>query len=228
MAKIIHKTLRQEVAEAIRMKILTGEILPGCRIVEQEMAGNLGVSRGPVREALRQIEQEGLIQYTSHIGCSVKMVSTQDIYEIYLLRANLEILAVKLCDGKFSENCISEMEKIVTGMSNMEDENAFDLAIEYDNSFHACLVKDINLDRLYKLWSSMDAGNRIIFYTGIKKTLDVVLNQQVIHRNVLDAVKSANPNEISRVLMEHYMSTIKNRVHENDVEQFRYKMNFEM
>ena len=96
MAKIVRQTLREQVTQAIRMMLLTGELEPGTRIVEQDLAQELGVSRGPVREALRQIEQEGLLEYTSHVGCSVKEFTVQDVYEVYLLRANLEILAVKM------------------------------------------------------------------------------------------------------------------------------------
>ena len=96
MAKIMRQTLREQVTQAIRMKLLTGQLKPGTRIVEQEMAEELGVSRGPVREALRQIEQEGLVEYASHVGCFVKDFNAQDVYEVYLLRANLEILSVKM------------------------------------------------------------------------------------------------------------------------------------
>ena len=90
MAKIMRQTLREQVTQAIRLKLLTGQLRPGERIVEQEMAEDLGVSRGPVREALRQIEQEGLVEYTSHVGCFVKEFNARDVYEVYLLRANLE------------------------------------------------------------------------------------------------------------------------------------------
>ena len=112
MAKIMRQTLREQVTQAIRMKLLTGQLKPGTRIVEQEMAEELGVSRGPVREALRQIEQEGLVEYASHVGCFVKDFNAQDVYEVYLLRANLEILSVKMCDGKFSPQTIEHKRSL--------------------------------------------------------------------------------------------------------------------
>ena len=96
MPKLNYKTLRQEVVDEIRQRILTGDFQAGERIKENEMAQQLGVSRGPVREALRQLEQEGLVQYERNVGCSVAQVSGQDVYEICLLRATLEILAARL------------------------------------------------------------------------------------------------------------------------------------
>ena len=87
MGRLVYQTLRENVADAIRMKILNHEVPMGARIIEQEIAAELGVSRGPVREALRQLEQEGLLEYTRNAGCSVKKITLEDIYEIYLLRA---------------------------------------------------------------------------------------------------------------------------------------------
>lgn len=228
MPKIIHKTLRQEVMEIIRMKILNGEFQPGERIVEQELAENLGVSRGPIREALRQIEQEGLIQYTSNVGCSVKAISNQDIYEIYLLRASLETLAVKICNGNFSERCLSRMQTIVKKMSDMEDERAFDLAIEYDNAFHRCIIEDVRLERLLKLWSSLDGSNQIIFYEGLKDRRFAVRNQKIIHQEVLDAFLTHDVDTITKVLTSHYMSTIRWRLMNDHSEPIPYNVDLEL
>ena len=171
MAKIMRQTLREQVTQAIRLKLLTGQLRPGERIVEQEMAEDLGVSRGPVREALRQIEQEGLVEYTSHVGCFVKEFNARDVYEVYLLRANLEILSVKMCDGKFSEQTIAKMEQIVQRMATIEQLEQFDEVIENDNQFHACIIEECGLKRLYTLWSSMDSGNTIVFIAARAKRI---------------------------------------------------------
>ena len=70
MGKLRFKTLREEVAEEIRLKILNQELTPGMRIIEQDLSDELGVSRGPIREALRQLEQEGMFCAGSNdAGC---------------------------------------------------------------------------------------------------------------------------------------------------------------
>lgn len=84
MARLHYRTLRENVVDAIRTKILNRELVPGMRIIEQDIATEFGISRGPVREALRQLEQEGLIEYSRNVGCSVKGVSMDDVYEIYM------------------------------------------------------------------------------------------------------------------------------------------------
>ena len=69
---------------------------PGDKIIEQELASEFGISRGPVREALRQLEQEGMVEYSRNVGCSVKHIGMDDVYEIYYMRANYEMMAVRL------------------------------------------------------------------------------------------------------------------------------------
>ena len=229
MAKIMRQTLREQVTQAIRMKLLTGELKPGTKIVEQEMAEELGVSRGPVREALRQIEQEGLVEYTSHVGCSVKDFTAQDVYEVYLLRANLEILSVKMCEGHFSQLTLKRMEEILNRMDSIEDLEHFDEAIENDNEFHECIIKESKLTRLYTLWNSMSGGNTIVFYRGAGKSEYVIHNQRKIHQKVFDALKTGDVSLICSTLMEHYMETINGylREHKISTQDFPYKINME-
>ena len=64
VGKLDYRTLRENVADEIRMKILNGDMKPGDKIIEQELASEFGISRGPVREALRQLEQEGMVEYS--------------------------------------------------------------------------------------------------------------------------------------------------------------------
>ena len=119
MGKIRFKTLRESVAEEIRIKILNQELTPGMRIIEQELSEELGVSRGPIREALRQLEQEGMIEYTRNVGCSVREITMQDVYETYLLRSNYEILAVRLFHADFTDEEIDKMEEVLELMRNL-------------------------------------------------------------------------------------------------------------
>ena len=111
MAKLRYRTLRENVVDEIRMKILNREYEPGMRIVEQNLSDELGVSRGPIREALRQLEQEGLVEYVRNVGCSVKQVTLEDVYEIYLLRATYEQVAVRTYEGQLSDEDLAQIHR---------------------------------------------------------------------------------------------------------------------
>ena len=139
MGALLYQTLRESIVDAIRSKIFNHEIKPGQRIVELELAKEFHTSRGPIREALRQLENEGIIVYTRNVGCSVKELSFQDSYEVYLLRTNYEVISVRFLQGKIPEESMQRLEEILSRMKNLTAEE-FDQVFECDNEFHEELV----------------------------------------------------------------------------------------
>ena len=138
---IIRKTLREQVVEILRHKILSGEIKPGERIIEAKVAEELKVSRGPLREALRQIEEEGLVVYEAQKGCVVKTMTYKEMQETYLIQSTLEKLAVQMCGGEISKEQDEEMQKLVLSMEKAANQKNLYEVIEFDEQFHECIVK---------------------------------------------------------------------------------------
>ena len=95
MTELGYKTLRESIVDIIRKRIINRELQPGQKIVEQELAKEFKTSRAPIREALRELENEGLVEYVRNAGCSVKEITFEESFEIYLMRANYEIMAVR-------------------------------------------------------------------------------------------------------------------------------------
>ena len=120
MTELGYKTLRERIVDIIRKRIINRELQPGQKIVEQELAKEFKTSRAPIREALRELENEGLVEYVRNAGCSVKEITFEESFEIYLMRANYEIMAVRLLGGKIPEETLQEMEKILERMKNLE------------------------------------------------------------------------------------------------------------
>lgn len=161
MSKLRYQTLRENVAKVIREKILNKELKPGMRIIEQNLSDELEVSRGPIREALRQLEQEGVVEYTRNVGCSVKEITIKDLYEIYLLRSTYEILAVKLCGGQFEQEDIERMEKV---LEHMKDLKNYEEVVMCDNVLHSIFVEKGDFQRIKKVWSDLDYGSIVSCY----------------------------------------------------------------
>ena len=88
-----HKPLREMVYEELKMQILKGSIIPGTRMMEVELAEEMGVSRTPIREAIRKLEKEGLVTIEPRRGAYASMISTEDMVEILEVRQDLEGLA---------------------------------------------------------------------------------------------------------------------------------------
>ena len=180
MAQLNYKTLRQEVADEIRRKILKGEFKAGERIKEHEMAQLLGVSRGPVREALRQLEQEGLVRYERNVGCS-------------------EILAVKLCKGKMEPQALQRMRDSVEQMRQAGSDLYHQAQL--DNSFHSCIVEQAGFHKLERIWKSMDTSNVAVFAAVEKQD---ILRCAQRHRELLAAYETQDEEKIIRALQKHY------------------------
>ena len=94
LPRVHPRVLRQEVLEALRSAILNNRIKPGSRLLEAEVATRMGVSRAPVREAIRQLEQEGLVEFFPHRGAVVIGLPEDEIDAIYELRAQIEGRAI--------------------------------------------------------------------------------------------------------------------------------------
>lgn len=227
MGHLIYQTLRENVVDAIRLKILNGDIAQGARIVEQDIAAALGVSRGPVREALRQLEQEGLIEYTRNVGCSVKKVTLEDIYEIYLLRATYEILAVKLLRGVLSDAALSVMAEALSCMEKLEEKD-FHVSISYDNMLHGAIIQETKLPRLIKTWTDLNYGNIISYYIGSQDHKAAVERQYPIHKELYEVCRTGDCQEICRALLEHYMRTIRRQLAEKNLPEDSFKFSVDI
>ena len=208
MGKLAFKTLRENVSEEIRLKILNQELTPGMRIIEQGLSDELGVSRGPIREALRQLEQEGMVEYTRNVGCSVREITIQDIYETYLLRSNYEMIAVRLYEAQFTDEEIARMEEALELMKNLTIEN-YSKIVSYGCMLHEVIIEKAGLARLKKAWQDQEYGEIISCNAGFVDKQTVLERQYPIHRELVDICKTRDVEAICNAISDHYMLTIK-------------------
>jgi DNA-binding GntR family transcriptional regulator len=108
-----HQPLRQVVTDALRKAILSKQLKPGERLVEEQLAADLGVSRNPVREALRVLESEGLVEINPRRGASVTNVSEEEAQEIVEVRAALEGLCARLAARRCTPALKADIERIL-------------------------------------------------------------------------------------------------------------------
>ena len=208
MSAFTFQTLRESITSAIRHKILTGELAPGSKLTEQKLAEEFGSSRAPIREALRQLEQEGLIEYSRNVGCSVKKITIEDAYEIYLLRANLEMTALRHFDCQFSEEDLSTMRGILDGMLRVAPGDLLAI-VENDNRFHRVIVQRAGLPRLLKFWDDLNYGSLI---AGIKSGPyhdDLTARQNVIHTKLYHVLERRDTEAACQAIYDHYMQPLE-------------------
>ena len=208
MGKLDYRTLRENVADEIRMKILNGDMKPGDKIIEQELASEFGISRGPVREALRQLEQEGMVEYSRNVGCSVKHIGMDDVYEIYYMRANYEMMAVRLYNAPFPQETIEKMEQVLEQMKQLHKEE-YRKVFELDNKFHEAILDLVSFMRLKKAWEDLNYGNIVMGYNMAVDSDQVIKRQYLIHEKLLSACRTGTPAQVEQAIADHYLVSVE-------------------
>lgn len=205
MGKLGYQTLRENVLQELRQRIMRRELQPGMRIIEQNLSEELGVSRGPIREALRQLEQEGLVEYTRNVGCSVKEITIRDLYEIYLLRSTYETIAVRLAGGKYDREDISRMEAVLELMKNL---SCYEEVVSCDHMLHRIIVERAGSERITKVWSDLDYCSVVGCYISGFDEQETVRRQYEIHEKLVKACDSGDVYTICRAVYKHYMNSV--------------------
>lgn len=216
MHNIIHSTLREQVADAIRVQIIKHELEPGQRIIESEIAQQFGVSHGPVREALRQLEQEGIIEYTRNAGCSVRDLSIEEIIEVLMIRCNIEYIAVKSIEGNFSEETLEDFREVLDMMKRSASITDSDPE-EIDAEFHRILILNAKMPHLIKLWDSLEYVMLFTFSNVVDYDEYMALEFYNNHKLIYDAYESRNCDEICQAIHNHYMSNIDKMLTANNM-----------
>lgn len=202
---VLKKTLREQIVDVLRQRILRGELKPGERIIESEVAETFQVSRAPIREALRQLEEEGMVLYAPHKGCEVKTLSFQDIQDSYLIRSTLEVLAVRVCSGKLTDQGRQGLLQAIADMRQAARSKDLSIITETDERFHGIIVAESGCKRLMQMWKSLEGPNAATYYTMNRETLMPFEYIADNHQKILTSFETEHVEEIIKVIEEHYM-----------------------
>lgn len=143
-----YKPLREIVYETLRDAIINQVLLPGERLMEIQLAEEMGVSRTPIREAIRKLELDGFVVMVPRRGAYVAGISLKDIHEVFEVRAALEALAASLAAERITEEELEEMERRLVNEAEQTEANNLRSIVEIDTSFHELLYKAARNERL--------------------------------------------------------------------------------
>jgi len=188
--------LGDEVAQMLRRAIISGELESGTHRVEGVLSERFRVSRAPIREALRELESEGLVE-SRRRGVYVKGLTPQDVWELYNLRMMLEGAAVELAVSRFDEDDIAALRGHLETMAAAAATGRRDEFAKADMGFHTELFERIGHRRLLRVWQSFVETYRVILEITDIENPD--LEQVVVdHRHILDAIDARDAVEARR------------------------------
>jgi DNA-binding GntR family transcriptional regulator len=195
-------SLRQQALTALRRAITTGQLTPGTHLVETELSEALQISRGTLREAMRQLQQEGLISAGARGRLSVRHLDAKEIKNIFDVRAALEALAAQDLAGREDRaGAVAELRKAVADMekwaaSNLEDR------IEADLRFHRTMCHLTGNETLLHSWSSLEGSIRMsIMFAGVDRALKNMDAKR--HHDIVDAIESGDAGKAAATVRAH-------------------------
>ena len=181
-------SLRGRVFQRIQDDILEGRYQQGAELRELTLARELGVSRTPVREALRQLELEGLVSITPNKGAYVTSITEKDVEDIYTIRSLLEGLCARWATEHITEEQISRMEEILLLSEFHLNHEKEEQVVELDGSFHEILYEASNSRMLDHLLSDFHKYVRMARKTSVKKA-DRARRSVEEHKEILQQSK---------------------------------------
>lgn len=184
-----HRPLREIVYEELKLLILTGKISPGMRLMEEELAEDMGVSRTPIREAIRKLEKEGLITIEPRRGAYVSQISTKDMVEILEVRQNMEGLAAELAAQRMTDEDKEKLREIAKNYESAVAAGDMAEMIRCDTAFHHIIVEATQnriLIQMVEQLQEMVLRFRYIYYDNFKRAEQMLTEHQAIYEAIAD------------------------------------------
>ena len=205
------KSLREQALSALRIAITSGELEPGRHLVETELSDMLQISRGTLREALRQLEQEGLLSAGPRGRLSVRHLDAKEIRDIFAVRAALESLAARtLCELPDRAQVTASLRTAIEAMAAAA-EGSLEERIESDLEFHRTMCHLTGNETLLHSWESLEGSIRMsIMFAGVERA---VSNMSVDrHYDIVTAIESGDASLARQTILEHMDGAAANLV----------------
>lgn len=219
-------SISQDIVIYIKGLIISGELNPGDRIVESKLARDLGISQTPVREALRQLQGEGIILIVPNKGPQVCDLTKKDVFEIYSIRSMLEGLAFRQATQSVNDRDIERLEGIYEEMKQkMDDPEVKDL-LSHSARLHQMVVDLSKHSRIIEMYKSISFHvaliNRIL---GTKSTKQKEVEQ---HLELIEAMKRRDPDYAEQTIRKHIYRSYTEYVEMNAPEEKAMDMDMKL
>lgn len=206
-------SLRGKIFSILRQNILDGKYLPGDSLIETKLAEELGVSRTPIREAIRQLELEGLVDSIPNKGVIVRGITEKDIDDIYTIRRVLEGLAAKWAVDKITEDELNELKDSYDLMEFYTKKGEIEQVAKFNTQFHEIIFKATRSVVLQNILIDFQYYVQWARFESLKSPgrAEKALEE---HKRILDAFMKHDAYDAERLVTEHIVNSSRNLVNE--------------
>jgi DNA-binding GntR family transcriptional regulator len=185
--------------------IVDGTLAPGQRIFESDLAEQLGVSRTPLREALRQLETEGLVQMHARRGAMIARLSAAEMHEEFLIRATLEGLAIELAAPRLSGDNVRSLERQLRRMDDALRRGQRAVFLDHHRQFHQTIFDAAGAPRLSRMLANLlEAAER---YEQLELAEDALhADEMAHHRELLEMLRQGDGKRAARIYVRSFLA----------------------
>ena len=200
----VKRSLADDVVDRLRDAIFHGSFKPGEPLREEQLAAMLDVSRGPVREALVQLEREGLVIVRRHRGATVARLSRADLEDVYSLRLALERLAVQRAARYATDEDFAAMEAVLEGFDIALSRGPSEKEVaELDVRFHDLIYRAARHQRLYDCWTNLRSQIYIFLLSRNVANPDFRTVTVTTHADLLEALRARDEARVTTLIEDH-------------------------
>lgn len=198
--------LEVHVVSRLREQILAGVHPDGSRLREEPLASQLGVSRGPIRDAFKVLSEEGLVELVPRRGAFVRWVPAEDLREIVLIRGSLEQVALRLAMQRDLDGICFALESRVREMDGAANHDDWEGILRAESSFHDCLYEGSGSRRLGQIWAHL-RPTVLASFRNDRAYYSSRIDVGARHQRLLDVIRSGDEDSAALELAHHIQPT---------------------
>lgn len=203
---IIKRTYKDQVVEHVYNLLLDGVLSPGDQLRESRLATEMGISRAPIREALKELVTDGILTYRPQVGTSITQLSPKEIVDAYITRGILEGYAAMSCHDRFSPIEFETLEEMTCAMKDAARKADRKNVVQIGDDFHSLLISKSDNSQLVDFTRRLSLKLHILFYKFWSRLYDP---EEVgdRHFRIVAQLRSGHPSRIEAVIRDHYRET---------------------
>ncbi|MGD8352988.1 MAG: GntR family transcriptional regulator [Pseudomonadota bacterium] len=197
-----HQTLREQIVSSLRDSIIKGELNPGQKLTEPELAERLGISRTPIREAFRQLESEGFLTVMPRRGAVVSKITRKEVEDFYELKSLLEGYAARIGAERINEKGIEKLKRINEQLAELAEKGDVEAFFHKNDEFHSTFISYCGNEKLLELRDLM-VRKFIRFRLGEYSVPGKLMDSVKQHKNIIRALARKDGRLAEAVVLEH-------------------------
>jgi len=205
-----YELLSKKVYHVLKERIIKEDLKPGEKILEVNIGEQLGVSRTPIREALRELAAEGFVKMIPNLGMVVKNVSIEEIKEVLQIRELLEGFAASITAKKINKGEIKKLEKIIEKMNISISKDDVLVYSDLNGEFHNLILKVCGNKRLIKICANLSGSDHRFRIRALRDNSERLKYSLKEHQEIVDALKKKDSVQADRRSKKHIENVLKN------------------